>query len=69
MKESSFRSFDELPLFLNAKMVAEVLGISTTMTYELMNQPDFPALRIRSRVVVPKDKLKQWVEEHTGNSI
>lgn len=68
MKVSSCHSFDELPLFLNAKMVAEVLGISATMTYELMSQPDFPSLHIRSRIVVPKDKLIQWVEEHTGNS-
>lgn len=28
MKESIYKSYDELPLFLNAKIVAEVLGIA-----------------------------------------
>lgn len=33
MKENNFKSYDELPLFLNAKMVAQVLGISMAGTY------------------------------------
>ena len=36
MKESSYRSYDELPLFLNAATVAKVLGISPSSGYELM---------------------------------
>ena len=28
MKESTYKSYDELPLFLNAATVARVLGIS-----------------------------------------
>ena len=28
MKESAYKSYDELPLFLNAATVAKVLGIS-----------------------------------------
>ena len=27
MKESSYKSYDELPLFLNAETVAKVLGL------------------------------------------
>ena len=34
--------------------------------YELMHEPDFPVLRVGSRMVVPKEKFIQWVEEHTG---
>ena len=37
MKESKYKSFDELPLMLNAEMVADVLGISRASAYELMN--------------------------------
>ncbi len=32
MKQSEFKSYDELPLFLNAKIVAQVLGISAAGT-------------------------------------
>ena len=30
-----------------------------------MHEKDFPTLRISSRMVVPKEKFIQWVEEHT----
>ena len=68
MVQSKFKSYDELPLFLNAKTVAEVLGISMAGDYELLHQEDFPVLRIGSRLVVPKEKFLAWVEEQTGGS-
>ena len=36
MKESSYKSYDDLPLFLNAETVAKVLGVSISSAYELM---------------------------------
>ena len=65
MKESSYKSYDDLPLFLNADTVAKVLGISISSAYELMHQPDFPTLRVGSRMVVPKEQFIRWVTEHT----
>lgn len=65
MKQSVYKSYDELPLFLNSELVAKVLGVSPSSGYELMHQPDFPVLRVGSRMVVPKEKFIQWVEEHT----
>ena len=66
MKESEYRSYDDLPLFLNAATVAKVLGVSLSSGYELMHEPGFPVLRVGSRMVVPKEKLILWVEKHTG---
>ena len=68
MKESKYTNYDELPLFLNAAMVSQILGVSPSSEYELMHKDSFPALRIGSRIVVPKDKFCQWVETQTGNS-
>ena len=68
IKKSVYQSYDELPLFSNAEMVAQVLGVSPSSGYELMHEPDFPVLRVGSRMVVPKEKFIQWVEEHTGGS-
>ena len=65
MKESSYKSYDELPLFLNAATVAKVLGVSPSSGYELMHEPDFPVLKIGSRLVVPKEKFVEWVSQHT----
>ena len=65
MKESSYRSYDELPLFLNAATVAKVLGVSPSSGYELIHEPDFPVLKIGNRLVVPKEKFVEWVSQHT----
>ena len=66
MKQSVFKSYDELPLFLSAKNVAELLGVSISSAYELMQEKDFPVLKIGSRKVVPKAKFRDWVESFTG---
>ena len=66
MKKSEFKSYDELPLFLNAELVAQVLGIAPSSAYELMHEDGFPVLKIGNRMVVPKEKFIQWVEVNTG---
>lgn len=65
MKESTYKTYDELPLFLNAATVSSVLGVSPASAYELMHERDFPTLRVGSRMVVPKEKFIEWVEQHT----
>ena len=66
MKHSSIQSYADLPLFLNAKLVAQALGVSISTAYEVMHEPSFPALRVGSRMVVPKEKFMQWAEEQSG---
>ena len=66
MKESTYKSYEELPLVLNAATVAKVLGIAPSSAYELMHEKDFPAMRIGNRIVVPKEAFIRWVERHTG---
>ena len=66
MKESEYRSYDDLPLFLNAATVAKVLGVSLSSGYELMHEPGFPVLRVGSRRVVPQEIFILWEEHHTG---
>lgn len=65
MKGSTYKTYDELPLFLNAATVSSVLGVSPASAYELMHEKDFPTLRVGSRMVVPKEKFIEWVEQHT----
>ena len=65
MNESAYKSYDELPLFLNAEMMAKVLGVSPSSGYELMHKSDFPVLKVGSRLVVPKRKFVEWVSRRT----
>ena len=59
MKESVYKNHNE----------AKMLGVSPSRGYELMHEPDFLVLRVGNRMVVPKEKLTQWVEEYTGGAI
>ena len=65
---SNYKSYDELPLFLNAELVAKVLGVSPSSGYELMHEPDFPILKVGGRMVGPKEKFVEWVERNTKGS-
>lgn len=65
MKKSVITSYDELPLLLNVKQLTELLGVSESSVYELIQAPDFPSLRIGKRIVVPKEELRQWITAHT----
>ena len=58
MKESVYKSYDELPLFLNSELVAKGLGVSLTSGYELMHQPGFPVLRVGSRMAVTQREVR-----------
>ena len=49
MKESIYKTYEELPLFLNAGTVAKVLGIAPSSTYKLMHKGDFPVRCGKSR--------------------
>ena len=42
MKVSSFKSYDELPLFIKAETLSDVLGLSKSSAYELMREEGFP---------------------------
>ena len=55
MKVSKIKSFDELPLFLNADLVAKTLGVAVSTAYELMHEKDFPAVRIGNRFLSSKE--------------
>lgn len=68
MLKSNYNSYDELPIFLNAEMVANLLGVSASTAYELMKETSFPALKVGNRIVVPKDKFILWVESQTTNN-
>lgn len=69
LKISEYKSYNDLPLFLNAAMVAKVLGVLPSSGYKLMHEPDFPVLKVGSRMVVPKEKFVEWVEQHTSGGI
>ena len=66
MKKVTFKSYEALPMMLSVLEMTAALGISRAGAYELARTEDFPALKIGTRVVIPKDKLKEWVDKNAG---
>ena len=64
---TTYTSLEQLPITLKAEELAQVLGISRANAYVLMHSADFPTLRIGKRMVVPKDKLIEWINKQIGS--
>ena len=56
-------------LTLSVTEMAEALGISRPIAYELVKRKDFPAIQIGRRVVIPKSELNRWLSEQTGKAV
>ena len=66
MKQSMYKSKEELPMFLTVMDVANLLGISRTSAYELVREDNFPKLKIvQGRTIIPRDRLLEWLDEQT----
>ena len=66
MKQSMYKSRDEMPMFLTVMDVANLLGISRASAYELVRKDNFPKLKIvQGRTIIPRDRLLEWLDEQT----
>lgn len=54
--------------FMSVEEMADYLGISRSKAYQLVNQSDFPTLRIGRRIVVSVDGLESWVNAQLADS-
>ena len=66
MKQVKYKSYEELPLMLSVPEVAAVLGISQAGAYEVVRTDGVPSLKVGSRIVVPKEKFIEWIDENTA---
>ena len=66
MSKTKYTNYNDLPLMLSVPDVASVLGISRAGAYELVRSDGFPALRIGSRIVVPKGRFIDWINANAG---
>ena len=66
MKQSIYKSKEEMPMFLTVMDVANLLGISRASAYELVREDNFPKLKIvQGRTIIPRDRLLEWLVEQT----
>ena len=56
MKEKQTMSVQEL----SAQM-----GISLPKAYQLVKEPDFPVIRVGTRILIPIDAFREWLIIHS----
>ena len=61
--------FETMPDVMDAKQLAKALQISKAGAYNLLNDPDFPTLRIGGRKLVMKNELVEWLKSHTNRKV
>lgn len=59
-------NWEDLPLVLEVKDIQKVLKISKPIAYALTRKSGFPSIRVGKRVLIPRDGLKNWIEEGQG---
>ena len=64
MKQSMYKSKEELPMFLTVMDVANLLGISRASAYELVREDNFPKLKI-----VQGEPLYREIDSSNGSMI
>ena len=64
MKEQN--NYPNIPRCLNADDIQAITKLSRAGVYTLMHREDFPTIRIGKRMLAPKDKFLQWVDEQTA---
>ena len=57
--------FENMPDVMDAKQIAEALHLSKAGAYNLLNNPNFPTLRIGGRKLVLKQDLIAWLKSQT----
>lgn len=61
---SNRTKYDELPLVLNARDVADVLGISLAAAYRMFDRYDFPTIRTgMRRKLVSREAFFDWLKQ------
>ena len=60
--KTTYTSYNQLPLSMNANDIAAVLGISRANAYTLMRAKGFPTIFIGKRMIVPRDKFIEWMD-------
>ena len=64
--KQEFYSNEQLPCMLNAKDVERYMRISRAEAYEQMHSEGFPLIRIGKRMLAPRDKFLEWVDNQTA---
>ncbi len=64
LEDERYSNYESIPLFLDSADIMNVLGLSRTTVYSMLQEPDFPTIELGKRRIVRKEKLFEWIDAH-----
>ena len=52
---------------LSVQELAQQMGISLPKAYELVKEPGFPTIRIGTRILIPTEGFRDWLQQKSGS--
>jgi len=46
---------------MSVQELAAEMGISLPKAYELVKEPDFPTIRVGTRILIPTEAYREWL--------
>ena len=68
----TYKSMEDVPMFMTVMDVATLLGVSRASAYELVKGKGFPKLNVvHGRIIIPRDRFFEWLDsrEKSGKLI
>lgn len=65
---SKVTSWDQVGLFLSPPEVAQLVGLSRGGVYQLFHSKTFPSFSVGKRLMVEREKLKQWLDDQANSN-
>lgn len=53
---------------MSVQELSAQMGISLPKAYELTRTSGFPMLRIGTRILIPVEGFRKWLDEHSSNT-
>ena len=50
--------------YLTVKELMKILNLGRTKTYELVNQDDFPKVKIGGKILIPESEFQTFMKQH-----
>jgi len=60
----AYQNYDDLPLCLSVKQVAEVLGIGRNTAYELVRSGQIKSIRVGRNIRIPKAEILSFLNRN-----
>ena len=55
----------DLPNVLSVKEMSKFLNINTSRAYKMTHRSDFPSFKLGNKILIPRNKLLQWIDERS----